>query len=256
VDGINNHDWQTATRELRALLVASERFTVDVSTSPVADAPLSVWNGWNPAFTRYRVVVVNFNGGHTRAGIRWPRRVEQALEDFVSGGGGLVIYHAANNAFLDWPAYNDMIGLGWRERKFGPGLTVTADGHVVKTPRGEGLDPGHGPRHNFEVHVLNTQHPVTRGLPRTWMQPSEQLTHGQHGPAEGLTVLTYAHSEISHQNEPMDWVRAYGKGRVYTTMLGHTWKDEPNPNLECPEFRKLFAQGVEWAAGAHRRSNV
>ena len=82
------------------------------------------------------------------------------------------------------------------------------------------------------------------------MQPSEQLTHGQHGPAEGLTILTYAYSEISHQNEPLDWVRDYGKGRVYTTMLGHTWKDEPNPNLACPEFRKLFAQGVAWAAGS------
>jgi hypothetical protein len=36
-------------------------------------------------------------------------------------------------------------------------------------------------------------------------------------------------------------------------MLGHTWKDEPNPNLHCPEFRKLFAQGVEWAGGSGGR---
>ena len=26
----------------------------------------------------------------------------------------------------------------------------------------------------------------------------------------------------------MDWVIPYGKGRVYTTMLGHLWKDGPN----------------------------
>jgi len=249
VDGINNHDWQTATRELRALLLESGRFTVDVSTSPPADAPFSAWNTWNPNFARYRVVVNNFNGGHTPAGIRWPQRVEQALEEYVSRGGGLVVYHAANNAFLEWRAYNDMIGLGWRDKSFGPGLMVTAEGQVVRIPQGTGLDPGHGPRHSFEVHVLNTQHPITRGLPRSWLQPFEQLTHGQHGPAEGLTVLTYAHSEISHQNEPLDWVRDYGKGRVYTTLLGHTWKDEPNPNLASREFRKLFAQGVEWAAG-------
>ncbi len=248
VDGINNHDWQTATRELRAMLLASGRFTVDVSTSPPADAPAAAWDAWSPQFAHYRVVVNNFNGGHLHEGIRWPRRVEQALEDFVSKGGGLVVYHAANNAFLEWGAYNDMIGLGWRDKNFGPGLTVTADGKVVKTPQGTGLDPGHAPRHDFEVHVLNTKHPITRGLPRTWIQPSEQLTHGQHGPAEGLTILTYAYSDISHQNEPMDWVRDYGKGRVYTTMLGHTWKDEPNPNLACPEFRKMFVQGVEWAA--------
>jgi alpha-L-fucosidase len=231
VDGINNHDWQTATRELRTLLLDTGRFTVDVSTSPSADAPAAAWSLWNPNFARYRVVVDNFNGGHTRAGIRWPRRVEQALEEYVRGGGGLVVYHAANNAFLEWPAYNDMIGLGWRDKNFGPGLMVSDEGKAVRIPQGTGLDPGHGPRHDFEVHVLNTGHPVTRGS------------------AEGLTILTYAYSEISHQNEPLDWVRDYGKGRVYTTMLGHTWKDEPNPNLACPEFRKLFAQGVAWAAG-------
>jgi len=44
------------------------------------------------------------------------------------------------------------------------------------------------------------------------------MTHGQHGPAEGLTILTYAVSEVSHHGEPMDWVRNYGKGRVYVTM--------------------------------------
>jgi uncharacterized protein len=31
-------------------------------------------------------------------------------------------------------------------------------------------------------------------------------------------------------------------------MLGHTWKNEPNPNLEDVNFRTLFARGVEWAA--------
>ena len=80
------------------------------------------------------------------------------------------------------------------------------------------------------------------------MHPSEQLTHGQHGPAEGLTVLTYAHSPVSNQNEPMDWVRLYGRGRVYTTMLGHTWAAESNPNLDCVGFQTLLSRGVQWAA--------
>ncbi len=46
----------------------------------------------------------------------------------------------------------------------------------------------------------------------------------------------------------MDWVRQYGKGRVYTTMLGHTWKDELNPNLDDVPFEALLARGTEWAA--------
>ncbi len=248
VDGINNHDWQTATREIKEILLADGKFTVDVSTTPPAGAPAEAWDAWKPEFAQYQVVINNFNGGHTEKGVRWPARVEAALEAYVRAGGGLVVYHAANNAFLEWPAYNEMIGLGWRVKAFGAGLAVGKDGSIVRIPAGEGLNPGHGPRHDFEMHVLNTKHPITKGVAAKWMHPSEQLTHGQHGPAEGLTILSYAESEVSHQNEPMDWVRTFGKGRVYTTMLGHTWKNEPNPNLQDAEFRKLFTQGVRWAA--------
>jgi type 1 glutamine amidotransferase len=81
-----------------------------------------------------------------------------------------------------------------------------------------------------------------------WMHPSEQLTHGQHGPAEGLTILTSAWSKDVHENEPMDWVRDWGRGRVYVTMLGHTWKGEANADLDCVGFQTLFSRGVEWAA--------
>lgn len=248
VDGINNHDWQAATRMVRAFLIASGRFTVDVSTSPPRDAPKEAWSAWRPAFAQYQAVIVNFNGGEKPDGIRWPAPVEQAFEQYVRGGGGAVMLHAANNAFLNWKAYNEMIGLGWRDRSFGPGLAVSDDGKVERIPQGTGLNPGHGPRHDFAMHVLDHDHPITKGMPSVWMHPSEQLTHGQHGPAEGLTILTYAKSEISGLNEPMDWVRDYGKGRVYTTMLGHTWANEPSPNLECAGFQTLFARGVEWAA--------
>jgi type 1 glutamine amidotransferase len=243
IDGVNNHDWRAGTDGIRSILQQAGGFAIDVNTvSP------ETFDSWHPDFKKYQVVINNFNGGHLDNGIRWPERVEKALEAYVKDGGGLVVYHAANNAFLHWPAYNEMIGLGWRDPAFGPGLAVSDDGKVVVIPQGSGLKPGHPARGDFEVHVLNHDHPITRGLPDHWMQPMEQLTHGQHGPAAGLTILTYAHSAASGRNEPMDWVRNYGKGRVYVTMLGHTWKNEPNPNLEQPAFRKLFAQGVRWAA--------
>jgi type 1 glutamine amidotransferase len=237
IDGMNNHDWAAGTRAIRTILEGSGRFTVTVSTWPA-----------KPDFRSYAVVIDNFNGGHTDTGTRWPRDVEQALEAYVRGGGGLVVFHAANNAFLNWPEFNEMIGLGWREKTFGEGLAVGPGGAVVRVPKGEGLNPGHGPRHDFEVFVHDAAHPITRGLPAHWTHPSEQLTHGQHGPAHGLNILTYAFSEISHQGEPMDWVRQYGRGRIYTTMLGHTWKDELNPNLDDVSFQTLLARGTEWAA--------
>ncbi len=256
VDGINNHDWQAGTAAIRSILLGAGTFEVDVSTTPPASAPQADWDQWRPEFSRYDAVINNFNGGHKADGIRWPARVERALELYVANGGGLVIFHAANNAFLTWPAYNEMIGLGWRDKSFGPGLVIDDQERVVVVPAGEGPNPGHGPRHDFEVITLDPRHPITRDLPKRWIQPSEQLTHGQHGPAnprrgaleKELRILTCAWSKDSQRREPMDCVRTWGRGRIYTTMLGHTWKNEPNPNLESPVFSTLFAKAAGWAA--------
>ena len=248
VDGVNNHDWERATRILKKILADSGQFTVGVATSPPATAPSEQWQAWNPDFARYDVVVMNFNGGHTPEGVHWPRDLEEALEDYVTGGGGLVSYHAANNSFPEWPAYNRMIGLGWRGKDFGPSLVVGGDGKVVEVPKGQGFDPGHGPEHDFVVTVRDAHHPITKGLPTTWLHPHEQLTHGQHGPAKDMTVLTYAYSKDTKQNEVMDWVIPFGQGRVYTTMLGHLWKDGPDTAMRCVGFQTMFIRGVEWAA--------
>jgi type 1 glutamine amidotransferase len=248
VDGVNNHDWQTGTRELKSILAATGRFNVDVSTSPPRDAPPEAWSQWRPRFDGHDAVLLNWNGGHLENGLRWPSELEAALVSYVRSGGGLIVFHAANNAFLKWPEYNEMIGLGWRTKDFGPTLIVGPGEKIVTVPTGHGRNAGHGPRHDFQLTILDPTHPITRGMPKHWLQPSEQLTHGQHGPAAGLTILTYAWSKDVDESEPLDWVRDYGRGRVYTTMLGHTWANEDNPNYRCQEFQALIARGVEWAA--------
>ena len=255
VDGQNNHDWPPATAWLIKFLTASERCVVTVSTTPPKDAPAVAWDAWRPKFSDYDVVVSNFNGGHLADGTRWPREVEVAFENYVRGGGGFVSFHAANNAFLGWPAYNEIVGLLWRDKNFGPSLIVDDHEKVVVVPTGAGRSAGHPPRYTFQMSTLPTDHPITRGFPKKWLHLSEQLTHGQHGPESvvaggALTVLTYARDEALKENEPMDWVHPYGKGRVYVTMLGHTWKNEEptNPNLHCAGFQTLFLRGLEWAA--------
>lgn len=251
IDGISNHDWIAGTQFLKQTMEKSGQFKVDVSTSPARDAGPEQWSKWRPAFSNYQVVINNFNGGHLADGIRWPAEVEQEFLKYLRSGGGVVIFHAANNAFLKWTEYNDIVGLLWRDKSFGPGLVIDDTGKYSIVPAGEGLQPGHGPRHDFRIDVLDGKHPITRGFPAFWQHKAEQLTHGQHGPAAALKdlhILTYAYSKDSRRKEPMDWVRRYGKGRVYTTMLGHTWVKETNPNLEVPEFQQLLLRGIEWAA--------
>ena len=37
--------------------------------------------------------------------------------EYMRNGGGFVVIHAADNAFPDWPEYNEIIGLGgWGQR--------------------------------------------------------------------------------------------------------------------------------------------
>ena len=248
VDGMNNHTWRIATAAIREILEGSSLFIVDVSTTPPGDAPASAWDSWRPDFFRYDTVIVNFNSGQDANAMLWPEPVRKAFVKYISDGGGMVSYHAANNAFLMWPEYNAMIGMGWRPSSYGPSVHIGQRDEVIVVPQGEGFQPNHPPRFDFQIHVRDTGHPITQGMPRVWLHPSEQLTHGQHGPIEGFTFLTYATSPVTRQNEPMDWVHRSGKGRVYTTMLGHTWANEPSPDLECVGFQTLFARGVQWAA--------
>ena len=120
VDGMNNHDWRSATAAIQEILTRTGRFSVGVSTTPPADARQAEWDAWNPSFSSFSVVINNFNSGDDANAILWPERVRQSLESYVKAGGGLVSYHAANNAFLLWPAYNEMIGMGWRPPSYGP----------------------------------------------------------------------------------------------------------------------------------------
>jgi type 1 glutamine amidotransferase len=249
VDGVNNHDWPRATPIIKDILLNSGLCTVDVSTSPAGDAPSHAWNQWRPDFSKYDVVLSNFNGGHTASGIRWPKPVERALEEYVRGGGGLVVFHSANNSFPDWRAYNEMIGLGWRNKDFGPTLVVDEKENVVRIAKGLGSSSGHGPDHDFQVTVLDSGHPITKGIPKRWMHPREQLSHGQRGPAKNLTVLSYAWSKDSKANEPIDWVVRFGKGRVYTTTLGHLGKGGSDVNLRSIGLQTMLIRGTQWAAG-------
>jgi type 1 glutamine amidotransferase len=226
-------------------LVKSGRFTVDVATTPDKKAPREAWNEFHPDFSRYDVVLSNYNGEP------WPDPVQKALESYVAKGGGLSVIHAANNAFEGWPEWNRMIGLGWRKNTFGDRLTYDESGKLVRTSKGEGPGAGHGAVHPYKIVIRDPEHPITRGLPHEWMHAKDELYHGQRGPAEDMEVLATAYSDKSKggtgTNEPMIWVIPYGKGRVFTTVLGHVGGNDTTA-IRCVGFKTVMLRGTEWAA--------
>ena len=245
VDGQNNHNWKAMTPPMKAFLEATGRFDVTVATTPPAKSDKAEWEKFRPEFSKYAVVLSNYNGE------AWPAAVQAYLEKYVKDGGGLVVVHAANNAFQDWPAWNEMIGLGWRDNSFGDRITLDDQGEVVRTPKGEGPGAGHGPQHAYRVKIRDLEHPVTDGMPGEWLHAKDELYHGQRGPAKDMHILATAFSAKDKggtgTNEPMIWTIPYGKGRVFTTVLGHVSGDDITA-LKDPGFQAMVTRGSEWAA--------
>lgn len=246
VDGCSNHDWQLTTRSIRAILEPTKLFAVEVSTSPpTADAP--GWDAWRPKFRDYDVVIQTYNdlGG----GAPWPQAVREELEAFVREGGGLYVWHAGNNAFADWPAYNRMIGLGWRKKHQGDALQVSEDGKVIRIPTGEGLDTNHGKRFDAVIHRLG-DHPIHRGMPRVWKSADIEVYYFARGPAEEVEVISYA-NDIVHTklNWPIEWTVRFGEGRVYTSTFGHVWRGDVQPvTVRDAGVQTLLVRALQWLA--------
>jgi uncharacterized protein len=237
VDGQNNHNWKATTPVLKDLLEQTNLFTVDVATSPAKETA-----GFIPKFSNYAVVVMNYNGKD------WPTETQTRFVEFVKNGGGLVIYHAADNSFPKWNEYNEMIGVGgWggRTEKDGPYLRYR-DGKVVRD-ESKGKGGSHGKQHEYVVEHIDHEHPITKGLPAKWRHASDELYDRLRGPAKNLTVLAAAYSDKSTggtgENEPVLMTIDYGKGRVFHTVMGHDVKQ-----MNCVGFAVTYQRGTEWAA--------
>ncbi len=267
VDGQNNHVvWPKSTVMMKQYLEQTGLFEVDVVRTrylwkaereaaylPKAGAPGETENlpepkadpEFKPDFARYAVVISNF--GWKAAG--WPEDTRRAFENYVAGGGGFVVVHAANNSWPEWPEFNRMIGLGgWGDRseKDGPYVYFNAQGELVRdTSPGKG--GRHGPQSEFVVTMRDRTHPITQGLPDFWMHTKDECYSHLRGPAENMTILATAADtpelKAAGRNEPVLMVLSYGKGRVFHTTLGHD-----DYSFESVGFITTFLRGAEWAA--------
>ncbi|MDG2220336.1 MAG: ThuA domain-containing protein [Rubripirellula sp.] len=266
MDGQNNHgDWPKTTAMMKKYLEETGRFQVDVVRTQY------LWKGENrlkdyslddggqyeslpqpksdpdfkPDFTKYDVLINNFGWGAADL----PDTTREGLEKFVSQGGGLVVVHAANNSWPKWDAYNKMIGLGgWgdRDEKSGPYVYINEEGEVIRdTSPGKG--GGHGPQHNYQIVVRNSEHPITKGLPRVWMHTKDELYERLRGPADNMTILATAYADPKYKgtgrHEPMLMTIDFDRGRVFHTAMGHA-----DYSMECVGFQTILERGTEWAA--------
>lgn len=226
ITGRNNHDWRATTPFLRTVLEVAGRFDVRVTEEPFGLTA--------EALRPYDVLVVNY------CGPRWGDPAEKAVEQFVAAGKGMVVVHAASYPFGEpavlgekmgntgivqptWTAWGDMVGAVWSK-----------------------TDPatGHARRHAYEVKWQVAAHPIANGLKPFLI--SDELYHNfRMKPGNQILAAAFDSPAMGGNGkvEPLLWTRAYGKGRVFHTALGHDVDA-----MHSPGFVASYARGVEWAA--------
>ncbi len=225
ITGQNGHDWRATTPVLRQLLEETGRFEVRVTEE---------FRGAGPeTLAPYDVVILNYYE-KKQPDLRWGERAETALEKYVRGGKGLVVYHFAMAAFEGWTEYEKMCGANWRPN----------NGH-------------HSARHDFTVEIKDNDHPITRGMKASFLQTNDELYANLKWQPEGsYHVLATAWDDHSKYkpgekqpipgpglNQPMLWTVNYGNGRVFVTALGH----DPDA-MRSAGFAATLTRGAEWAA--------
>ena len=240
------HDWQKSSRQIERVLDETGLFDIAIAITPAVGESM---DGFAPDWSRYAAVVLDYDGD------AWPAATRAAFSDWLASGHGLVLVHAADNAFPEWPEFQLMSGVGgWRGRDESAGPMLRWRDGAAVLDGGPGVAQ-HPPQHDFQIVTRAAEHPVMRGLPAVWMQADDELYSQLRGPARDVTILATARAEpptrgATGEHEPMLMAIRYGDGRVFHTTLGHVGPrdEEPVATISSVGFIVTLQRGTEWAA--------
>jgi type 1 glutamine amidotransferase len=221
ITGDHGHQWKETTPFIKELLTKSG-MKVDVTETPAKDLT-------SANLAKYDVLLLNYKdtpkGGPDT---RWSAENQKAFADAVQEGKGLVVYHHASSAFTGGSDFDKefekIIAGGWRKQG------------------------NHGKRHIFTVTIRKADHPITKGMPRSFLHANDELYQNSVMFPESVVLATaYSDKSIDPKNsgkdEPVVWVSTYGKGRVCENVLGHDVAA-----MKSAGFQTLLIRSVEWAA--------
>jgi type 1 glutamine amidotransferase len=201
---------------------------------------------------KYDAVFINYDGKENveTPFVGWGEKTEKALYDYVRNGGGAVIYHSAfikgEPAFPD--EYVKLVGCDFDFFNGGR-----------KSPKLE-----------MSVDMRCGNEEIAKGAPCSWMTVQEDFFVNMRWlpdvPVKVLATIrddisdytpekTQAHRRYEFENvdltelpgmntdQPVAWIHNFGKGRVFTTSIGH------GPDtLRRPTFIGMVCRATEWVA--------
>jgi uncharacterized protein len=268
-----HHRWRVAAGRYRETLEGSELFDVRITEE---------FRGAGPeTLEPYDCVLLSYFGAIAPGEVeqRWGHRSEEAIFDFVRGGGGIVFSHSS---FATGGTWDD---------DHGEELLRLAGALMQPKSR-------RAPGEAFTVTIDDPEHEITRGLPVSWEQPVDDkfvnmrwhpqvrphvlasLTDEPEAYLDGAYYAVngaqpgpelYDLEEIAKlpgvgERHPVAWTHEYGAGRVFALTIGHvgasTIEDahasresgrDVGPSIDVATrtagFVNLLRRGTEWGDG-------
>ena len=154
---------------------------------------------------------------------------QKALLDFVRGGKGLVALHNAACPALDWPEYNRMVGgthfgHAWFSHQGVP-IKLDDPSSPLNAPFG-----GKGFTINDDIYVFTA--PYSRAALHVLLSVDT---------AKAPPSMT---ADRADGDYPVSWIKTYGQGRVFYTVLGHE-----AATFQNPKFLAHLLAGIQFATG-------
>lgn len=91
----------------------------------------------------------------------------------------------------------------------------------------------------YDVHIVDSEHPITKGLNDFTMRDTEQYYMHVDPSNHVLATTTFDHGVVM----PAVWTRTWSRGRVAYASFGHTQKD-----FDVTAARQIVQRSMLWAS--------
>jgi type 1 glutamine amidotransferase len=170
----------------------------------------------------YFDAVVFYTNGETDM---TPQQKQDLLAFVHDDGKGFVAVHTATASFRTWPEYGEMVGGYFNDHPWG----------VFDAP----------------VIVERPDFPAMKGLPAELILRDEMYQYKAPYARDKVDVLARLDaSKLDLTNKrvrrtdgdfPIAWIKSYGKGRVFSSTLGH-----PDAAWDDPRVQTIYLEGIKW----------
>ena len=155
--------------------------------------------------------------------------LRKSLLDFVRNGGGIAAYHYALGGNRHWPEFREMIGSTFAGHPWNEEIGV-----LVEEPD-HPLAAAFGGKKTFRIadEIFQFSKPYSRDKLRVLLSLNVKTTN------MGVKWITRTDGDFA-----LAWVKAFGKGRVFYTAIGHRTEIYWNPTM-----LQFYLDGIQFAAG-------